>query len=68
VHHKVVDAVRRETSQRRRLDAAAELEQPLPDVAEDVADRMADARVRRALEALPAGQREVLVPALRWAR
>jgi DNA-directed RNA polymerase specialized sigma24 family protein len=27
-HHKVVDAVRRETSQRRRLDAAAELEQP----------------------------------------
>jgi RNA polymerase sigma factor (sigma-70 family) len=63
VHHKAVDAVRRETSQRRRLDAAAEALGPETgsDVAEVVAGRMADARVRRALESLPAVQREALV-------
>jgi RNA polymerase sigma-70 factor (ECF subfamily) len=63
VHHKAVDAVRRETSQRRRADAAAEMLGPEipPDVAELVAGRLADARVRAALEALPAVQREALV-------
>jgi RNA polymerase sigma factor (sigma-70 family) len=64
VHHKAVDAVRRETSQRRRFDAAVESREPetaSDDVAELVAGRMADARVRKALEALPAVQREALV-------
>jgi RNA polymerase sigma-70 factor (ECF subfamily) len=63
VHHKAVDAVRRETSQRRRFDAAAEsLDPETPaDVAEIVAGRLADARVRHALEGLPAVQREALV-------
>ena len=63
VHHKAVDVVRRETSQRRRLDAAGESldSDPASDVAEVVADRMAGARVRKALEALPPVQREVLV-------
>jgi RNA polymerase sigma-70 factor (ECF subfamily) len=63
VHHKAVDAVRREESQRRRFDAVAESMGPAttPDVEELVAGRMADTRVRRALAALPAVQREALV-------
>lgn len=63
VHHKAVDAVRRETSHRRRLDAAADSLDPDGglDVAAVVADRVADARVRTALAALPAVQREALV-------
>jgi RNA polymerase sigma factor (sigma-70 family) len=63
VHHKAVDAVRREESHRRRADAAAELAGPetVPDVAETVADRITDLRVRAALEELPAVQREALV-------
>jgi RNA polymerase sigma factor (sigma-70 family) len=63
VHHKAVDAVRREASHRRRLDAAGEMFESgdVPDVAEGVADRMADARVRTALESLPAVQREAIV-------
>ena len=63
VHHKAVDAVRREESQRRRVDASARLAGPetVRDVAETVADRLADGRVRSALEGLPAVQREALV-------
>jgi RNA polymerase sigma factor (sigma-70 family) len=63
VHHKAVDAVRRETSQRRRLEAAGESLEPdaASDVADVVADRVADARVRNALGTLPAVQREALV-------
>ena len=63
VHHKAVDAVRHEESQRRRLDAAARGhgdESPV-DVAELVAARVDDGRVRTALDALPAAQREALV-------
>lgn len=63
VHHKAVDAVRREESQRRRLDALADrFDETSPlDVAELVAGRMADDRVRRALDGLPPVQREALV-------
>ena len=66
VHHKAVDAVRHEVSLRRRTDADAEDrvrtdEHGSPDVAELVTDRMGDARVRRALDALPDVQREALV-------
>jgi RNA polymerase sigma factor (sigma-70 family) len=66
VHHKAVDAVRHETSLRRRTDADAQdrarTDEPgSPDVAELVADRMGDARVRRALDALPEAQREAIV-------
>ncbi len=63
VHHKAVDAVRREESQRRRTDAAAQLagQDPVRDVAETVADRITDLRVRSALGGLPAVQREALV-------
>ena len=62
VHHKAVDAVRREESQRRRLDAVAAralLTEPQdsPDVADEVADRMGGLQVRKALDGLPAGQR-----------
>jgi RNA polymerase sigma factor (sigma-70 family) len=63
VHHKAVDAVRHETSLRRRQDVAAERagHDIGTDVADVVADRMADVPVRKALEALPAPQREALV-------
>lgn len=63
VHHKAVDAVRRETAHRRRSDAAAELwmsEVP-QDVAELAADRVTDVRVRVALQDLSPAQREALV-------
>ena len=66
VHHKAVDAVRHEACLRRRTDADAEDrartdEHGSPDIAELVTDRMGDARVRRALDALPEAQREALV-------
>ena len=63
VHHKAVDAVRRETAHRRRADAAAgESEgEVVRDVAELVVDRVADLRVRSALESLSPVQREALV-------
>ena len=63
VHHKAVDAVRREESHRRRADAVAQLagHGTVQDVAETVANRITDLRVRSALEGLPAAQREALV-------
>ena len=66
VHHKAVDAVRREESQRRRLDAAGETAvvadaERARDVADEVSDRMAGLQVRRALKKLSAGQREAIV-------
>jgi RNA polymerase sigma factor (sigma-70 family) len=63
VHHKAVDAVRREESHRRRADVAAQLaaQDTVRDVADTVADRITDLRVRSALEGLPALQREALV-------
>ena len=65
VHHKAVDAVRREEVHRRRLQCAgagpSELEpDPGRDVAGDACDRATHAQVRTALSALPAGQREAL--------
>jgi len=62
VHHRAVDAVRREEAQRRRSGAAE------PEDVVDVADRVAEdidiarerERVRAALEDLPAEQRRVL--------
>ena len=65
VHHKAVDAVRREESQRRRR-ARAETELALAaptaarDVEEEVDSRLSSARVRAALEQLPDAQREAL--------
>lgn len=66
VHHKAVDAIRREESQRRRLDAVGEFAvatdaEQARDVADEVSDRMAGLQVRRVLEKLPAGQREAMV-------
>jgi RNA polymerase sigma factor (sigma-70 family) len=63
VHHKAVDALRREVSLRRRSDAFTELagEVSPPDVVDVVVGRIADARVRAALADLPAAQREALV-------
>ena len=65
VHHRAVDAVRREETQRRRADdATAELregtEDPSDDVVEAVAAPGERAAVRDALGALPPEQREVL--------
>lgn len=63
VHDKAVDAVRREAAHRRRADAVAEQldDVAVPDVAELVTDRVADLRVRSALQGLSAVQREALV-------
>ena len=66
VHHKAVDAVRREESQRRRCDAVAEWAvvteaEGSRDVADEVSDRMSGLQLRRALDGLPAGQREAIV-------
>jgi len=63
VHHKAVDAVRREECHRRRLDALAGALEDAPDrdVADAVAGRVDDARARTALSALSAVQREALV-------
>jgi RNA polymerase sigma factor (sigma-70 family) len=65
VHHKAVDAVRREESHRRRQSRAeADLALAAPLVAEDVEDaawtRVVSARVRVALAVLPTAQREAL--------
>ncbi|MGY1603781.1 sigma-70 family RNA polymerase sigma factor [Geodermatophilus sp. SYSU D00815] len=65
VHHRAVDAVRREESQRRRHSrAGAELVLREPTEARDVEDqaweRVVSARVRGALGVLPAAQREAL--------
>ena len=63
VHHKAVDAVRREQSLRRRTDTFADVagSAAVVDVPAMVADRMASAGIRSALAALPAVQREALV-------
>jgi RNA polymerase sigma factor (sigma-70 family) len=65
VHHKAVDAVRREESHRRRQARAEEdlaLTAPTRtgDVEEEAVDRVAAERVRTALRELPAAQREAL--------
>src|SRR5262245_5907759 len=65
VHHRAVDAVRREESQRRRAEEAM-VSDPVvsPDPADDVADAIDLPELRRAvraaLAALPAEQREVI--------
>jgi RNA polymerase sigma-70 factor (ECF subfamily) len=65
VHHKAVDAVRREESQRRRVRRAEEelgLAAPSAtrDVEDDAVTRVVSEQVRGALGALPAVQREAL--------
>lgn len=65
VHHKAVDAVRRETAQQ-RIAAAAErvaLLQPAsaPDPADLAVDRSAAGEVRTALTALPSAQRDAIL-------
>jgi RNA polymerase sigma factor (sigma-70 family) len=65
VHHKAVDAVRREESQRRRIGRAeAELALSAPTATRDVEDdawaRVVSERVRLALGVLPTPQREAL--------
>jgi RNA polymerase sigma-70 factor (ECF subfamily) len=65
VHHKAVDAVRREESQRRRQTRAEEdlaLDEPVAarDVEEQVWSRVVAEDVRSALGGLPAAQREAL--------
>lgn len=65
VHHKAVDAVRREQSQRdRRSRAQLDMESAAPrmtvDVGDAVCDRAVAQRVRTALAALPPVQRQAL--------
>ncbi|MDP5182910.1 sigma-70 family RNA polymerase sigma factor [Blastococcus sp. BMG 814] len=65
VHHKAVDAVRREESQRRRQNRAedqAVLEGPVAarDVEDDAWSRVVSQQVRSALGELPAAQKEAL--------
>jgi RNA polymerase sigma factor (sigma-70 family) len=65
VHHRAVDSVRREETQRRRADELMggmreETEDPSGDVVEAVAASGERAAVRAALDALPPEQREVL--------
>jgi RNA polymerase sigma factor (sigma-70 family) len=65
VHHRAVDAVRREESQRRRAEESMVWDPVVsPDPADDVADQvdLPEERkaVRAALEGLPAEQREVI--------
>jgi RNA polymerase sigma factor (sigma-70 family) len=64
VHHRAVDAVRREESQRRRAESAVSVEVAQPDISEDVAaelDAPEERRaVRTALDELPAEQRQVI--------
>ncbi|MFD2092326.1 sigma-70 family RNA polymerase sigma factor [Blastococcus deserti] len=65
VHHKAVDAVRREESQRRRQAQAGDelvLDAPTAtrDVEEEAWSRMVAEQVRSAMGLLPAGQREAL--------
>ncbi len=62
-HHRSVDGVRREESQRRRRDRLAELEPPAllgEDPADKALERVVGADVRSALSELPAVQREAL--------
>lgn len=62
-HHKSVDQVRREQSQRRRrvgLEVATERPSDDPEVAEEVWATLRGERVREALGELPAPQREAL--------
>jgi RNA polymerase sigma-70 factor, ECF subfamily len=65
VHHRAVDAVRREEAQRRRSDdLAASLRETTDDPSEEIVESVAApderAAVRAALEALPPEQRSVL--------
>lgn len=65
VHHRAVDLVRREETQRRRADEmAAEVREETVDHADEVVDAVARPEERRlvraALEGLPAEQRQVL--------
>jgi RNA polymerase sigma factor (sigma-70 family) len=65
VHHRAVDAVRREQSQRDRADRAARglelvTDDPADDLVADVDRPMEQKLVREALDALPQEQREVL--------
>ena len=65
VHHRAVDAVRREERLRRRTERAANLEpatgeDPAEDVVEDAYLRVRRKEVRAALGTLPAAQRQVL--------
>jgi RNA polymerase sigma-70 factor (ECF subfamily) len=65
VHHKAVDAVRREESHRRRQTRAEDdlrLTEPTArgDVEDEAAERVESQRIRAALQALPAAQREAL--------
>ncbi|RFU22741.1 sigma-70 family RNA polymerase sigma factor [Geodermatophilus marinus] len=63
VHHRAVDAVRREESQRRRRARAEQaLARPVgaQDAADDAWQRLVSERVRDALGALPDAQREAL--------
>jgi RNA polymerase sigma-70 factor (ECF subfamily) len=66
VHHRAVDLVRREESQRRRAEAAGAEPEPVVilDPADQVADRMDQAvehaKVRSALDVLPQEQRQVI--------
>jgi RNA polymerase sigma factor (sigma-70 family) len=65
VHHKAVDAVRREESQRRRQtlaeeDAALTVPMATQDVEDEAWSRMVAAQVRTALGVLSASQREAL--------
>ncbi len=65
VHHKAVDAVRREESHRRRQTRAEDdlrLTEPIAqrDVEDEAWTRVVSDRVRTALQALPAPQREAL--------
>lgn len=65
VHHRAVDAVRREERLRRRTERATNLEpatgeDPAEDVVEDAYLRVRRKEVRDALETLPAEQRQVL--------
>ena len=66
VHHRAVDLVRREESQRRRAEAAGAdpVQTGPPDPADDVAKRIDlqqdSARVRSALDVLPQEQRAVI--------
>lgn len=65
VHHRAVDAVRREESQRRRADQMVvglreETEDPAEDLVDDLARPQERRLVRAALDALPPEQRQVL--------
>ncbi len=65
VHHKAVDAVRREESHRRRQTRAEDdlrMTEPIAhrDVEDEASDRVVSERVRTALKSLPAPQREAL--------